>query len=580
MPFALPNLEYKEFYTIAHWIAQGTIGSDNKPQDKNTKRIIHKFEIFLNNLDLKHRVVARYIYEHLFLGHISFKNDKYNNFYRLIRSINKSGPPIEVSTLRPYDAPKESFYYRFKHYTATIVAKNHTLYELSNDKLKRYHDLFITPKYKVTHFPSYEATKASNPFITYRELPIKSKYQFLLDDSRFFIEGFIKGPVCRGQIALNVIEDRFWTFFLSPDAKGFSNNDELISKMEKHLDLPAGKESEFEFRSLWTKYWKQQKQYLAKRNESFSKVKPVDIDDAMKLIWDGNKTNPNSALTIFRHLDSASVREGLIGTTPETIWILNYPILERIHYLLVAGFNVYGNVSHQLKTRIYMDFLRMEGEELFLSILPPKDRKELHASWYGGNRNHLKYFKDTDLAWLNIDFVTGLNSKNKKLEVLGHLKSRISKSQSKLKPKLKSKLKELEKLRGSYLKYFPEVIFIKLNDVAFTIVHNKEYKHVDSFLKDAGKRKNHDEQNDTFTIVKGFEGTYPNLFIELTEDKITQLLVDIKHIDSLQDYELFISEYAVRRTQSNFWEYSDWFQEHYQEIDPKRAGIFDLNRYK
>jgi len=44
-------------------------------------------------------------------------------------------------------------------------------------------------------------------------LPISSRYRFLLDDARFFIEGFIKGPVCRGQVALNVIEDRFWILF-------------------------------------------------------------------------------------------------------------------------------------------------------------------------------------------------------------------------------------------------------------------------------------------------------------------------------------------------------------------------------
>ena len=30
---------------------------------------------------------------------------------------------------------------------------------------------------------------------------------------------FIKGPVCRGQVALNVIDDQFWVFFVQPDEK-------------------------------------------------------------------------------------------------------------------------------------------------------------------------------------------------------------------------------------------------------------------------------------------------------------------------------------------------------------------------
>lgn len=580
MPFALPNLEYKEFYTLAHWIAQGSKGTDEKQGDPKTIKTIKTFEKFLNKKNLKHRVVARYIYEHLFQGHISFKNDKFNNFYRLVRSNNKNGTPDENSALRPYDDPKGKFYYRFKMYTSTIVAKSHTLYELSDKKLNRYKELFIKPNYQVTHFPSYKPEKASNPFITFKEIPIKSKYQFLLDDSRFFIEGFIKGPVCRGQIALNVIEDRFWTFFVNPSNNAFSNNDELIAGMNKYLNLPADKESKFEFLSLWTKYWKQQKKYLAIRNESFLKAKPISISKAMNLIWDGDKTNPNSALTIFRHLDSASVKEGLIGTKPETIWVLNYPIFERIHYLLVAGFNIYGNVSHQLKTRIYMDFLRMEGEEIFLSLIPPIERKKLHSSWYGGNRNHLSYFKEEDLSWLNKEFVTGLKTSNKELEIINYLKKRVAKSQEKKIVKIKTSLKKIEKFRGGPLKFFPDVIYVKLDNEAYTLVHNKEYRYVSFFLNDARERNNHDEENDTLTLVKGVEGTYPNLFIELREGEVNQFLGNIEHISTHEEYEFFISKYSIRRTQSNFWYYSDWFQKQYKKDKPKRAGILDLNRYQ
>ena len=42
--------------------------------------------------------------------------------------------------------------------------------------------------------------------------------------------------------------------------------------------------------------------------------------------------------------------------------MLSYPLFERIAYLLVVGFDVFGNVAHQLDARLYMDFLRMEGE--------------------------------------------------------------------------------------------------------------------------------------------------------------------------------------------------------------------------
>ena len=39
----------------------------------------------------------------------------------------------------------------------------------------------------------------------------------MLDDAHFFIAGFMKGPVCRGSIALSVIDDHFWVVFSDPD---------------------------------------------------------------------------------------------------------------------------------------------------------------------------------------------------------------------------------------------------------------------------------------------------------------------------------------------------------------------------
>ena len=65
----------------------------------------------------------------------------------------------------------------------------------------------------MSELPSWEPLIASNPFKAFKDIPPRSRYEFLLDDARYFIEGFIKGPVCRGMIALNVIEDQFWVAF-------------------------------------------------------------------------------------------------------------------------------------------------------------------------------------------------------------------------------------------------------------------------------------------------------------------------------------------------------------------------------
>jgi hypothetical protein len=41
----------------------------------------------------------------------------------------------------------------------------------------------------------------------------------------------------------------------------------------------------------------------------------------------------------------------VLGNLPKTMWVVDYPLLERIYYALVAGFDVYGATGHQLALR-------------------------------------------------------------------------------------------------------------------------------------------------------------------------------------------------------------------------------------
>ncbi|MEB0229172.1 fatty acid cis/trans isomerase, partial [Pseudomonas sp. 5S1] len=85
------------------------------------------------------------------------------------------------------------------------------------------------------------------------------------------------------------------------------------------------------------------------------------------------------------HFDSASVQKGILGSQPRTMWVIDYAQLERIYYSLVAGYDVFGNLSHQTNIRRYMDFLRIEGELNFLEYMPKEDRIEMLKSWYIGD---------------------------------------------------------------------------------------------------------------------------------------------------------------------------------------------------
>jgi len=162
-----------------------------------------------------------------------------------------------------------------------------------------------------------------------------------------------------------VIEDQFWIVFFDPDQPLITNNDQFINRMSDELQVPDDGGSSLELLRIWTSYWKQQRRYLEHKQAWFKTVGTHNLNHAIKTIWDGDGHNPNAALTVFRHFDSGSVAYGLVGNDPESAWVIDYPLFERIHYLLVAGFDVYGNIGHRLSTEYTWIFFAWRGKTVF-----------------------------------------------------------------------------------------------------------------------------------------------------------------------------------------------------------------------
>jgi len=605
MPYAMPNLSGAEYKTLVQWLVQGAPEPPAVQPSTAAAGQIKDWETFFNGQTKKQQLVSRYIYEHLFQAHLHFNDGEAREFYRLVRSSTPPGQPIqEIATLRPFDDPgSAAFYYRLRHYDASIVAKSHITYELSPQRMTRYRELFITPEYNVTELPSYEPHISSNPFVAFRPIPVKSRYRFLLDDAHFIIEGFIKGPVCRGQIALNVIEDQFWVVFFDPDKDLSSNHPEFLHANAKYLELPSEKGDLLRIKSAWKEYAGYQRDYMNARQAWFEKIPEQDIDSAIKYIWDGDGTNPNAALTIFRHFDSASVRNGFAGDFPESAWVIDYPLLERIHYLLVAGFNVYGNAGHQLITRLYMDFLRMEGEDNYLAFLPVGPRKEIMDSWYVGIRTGMDDRIGGPMEWLDVEVVTGYKTDNPQRELYDHIEERLGPlagpsflgrqkqatgtdaQAGAIEQQANNAMQTIADIKGERLRAFPDVAFVRIKtdtpetDLAYTLIRNKAYLSVTSLLADESKRDNRDYVHDTLTVVRGLEGSYPNFFFEVEPDELEDFTNRLINIKTLDDYERFAGIYGIRRTNDSFWETADWFQDEYAKQLPVRSGLFDLNRY-
>ena len=605
MPYGMPNLSEQEYGTIVRWLAQGAPPPARQEPSAAAASQIAQWEKFLNGQSLREQLMSRYLYEHLFIGHLHLADTPDREFYRLVRSWTPPGEPIdEVATVLPFGDPgTRPFWYRLWLDHQSIVAKDHVVYEWSDQRMQRYRQLFLDPAYEVTALPSYDPAIASNPLRTYIDLPVDSRYRFLLDDARFFIEGFIKGPVCRGQVALNVIDDRYWVFFFSPDHPSIANRDEFLAKMADYLKLPADRGADtLNVLSLWTEYWKGQKAYMTARQAWFENIHAVSLEDALDHVWDGQGSNPNAALTIMRHTDSAFVMQGLHGDFPETAWIIDYPLFERIHYLLVAGFDVYGNAGHQLNTRIVMDFLRMEGENSFLAFLPASQRKTIRDSWYQGIRKKREKQFGQPMDWLNVESVIGYQTDDPQRELYGHLQKhlgplagedRINRcaagvcaavADDPVQARVEQALARIAKSRGGHLQVLPDATFLRVrrsesgqDDLAYTLVLNKDYGNLTSMLEDEDARS---PDNDTLTVIPGFAASYPNFFLTVDAGDIDAFADRFVAVRGRDDYERFVALYGVRRTSTAFWDQADWFQAEYRRLQPVEAGIFDLNRYR
>jgi len=588
MPYALPGLDATRQTTLLQWLAQGANYTARAPLEQPFVDEILTWETFLNGDSLKAQLTARYIYEHLFLAHLYFPQLDERRFFNLVRSATPPGEPVElISTRRPYNDPGvDRVYYHIVEKRGTIVSKTHMPYALDETRMERWVEWFVEADYAVTQLPSYDEKDASNPFRTFTDMPVKSRYEFMLEEAQFTIMSFIKGPVCRGQIALNVINDRFWVFFVNPVDEKIEILEDFLALNEDQLELPASTEDIYRPITHWKRYSKQQKAFVATADAYMAENLSDPNDITLNAVWDGDGINDNAALTVLRHFDSATVEKGLIGKPPKTAWLIGYPLLEKIHYLLVAGYDVFGNVGHQLLTRVYMDFLRMEGETNFLFLLPQEARERERAYWY---READKEVTDyMVLPHFESKARTGINYRtdDEKNELFGMLKERLAPVlpdthdyKKILSPATSTALAPLEDIVGKAVTLMPQNIFIEITGPSgnhyATIVRNNAHLNITSLF---GEKKFRAPDEDTLSVIPGFLGAYPNALFIVNELDLARFAKKIAAMRSEGDYRKLLDKFGVRRTSPMFWQQSDTIHAAYEMDAPVEYGLFDYNR--
>ncbi len=626
MPFGFPAISDYEFEVLEKWLVDGGHGpseSANKILEgsKYADDAVESWEKFFNQQDSKHKLVSRYIYEHLFIAEIYFES-RPGEYYRLVRS--RSAAPYEVKeipTVRPTDDPGSEFFYRFRKITSTIVHKTHITYKLSKAKMDRYNELFFNNSnwgnFRATDLPSYvSVVDNANPFEIFKAIPPKARYQFLLDDILYVIRTFIRGPVCKGSVALNVIEDHFWIMFINPDSDPLVRDSNMFELQTKDIDFPYNYSEKASLPFRIFDHQKNRNQYVEQKADYYN---DLNIHLRLNDLWDGGKSNKDQAvLSVYRHEDSGSVEAGFHGDYPESSMILDYVTTESIYYALVANFDVFGNVQHQVGTRLYMDLLRVEGEEMFLAFLPEKDRNDLREYWYRGalgrlfmEGRDLKEFPDSE-----IDYTTK-NSRSEFYQKVIDRQQRLSKTffvdniNLGLRPKnlhisygfirteaqLDQELKKLSSLSEEKTKeqsielnyHFPKALpemslirFIKSDgkDLVYTMIKNRSHLNVAFMLF---QELRYMENEDEIEFYKGHVGSYPNFFFVVKMEEADKFLREFQGLngnDKSEQFHKFIDKYGIRRSNPNFWHVSDWFNDHLKRTMEVEGGVLDLNRYK
>lgn len=617
MPYGLPPLSSDEIGALRTWLDNGApaTASAGRPERESIPAALHpevaEWETFLNAPDPRQKLVSRYLYEHLFLAALHFagpSHEKQPPFFRLVRSRTPCGEGVEeIATLRPTDPPDtRAMYYCLRPLTRAIVEKTHIPYELSAKKLARIKSLFLAIDWNVAREADYGEDQAKNPFETFSAIPVRSRYQFLLDDAQYFVATFIKGPVCNGTEAVNSIQEHFFVFFLKPDADSMVMLPDHAAEAPRRLVLPGEWGSDITVLQnlpFLTRLVEHREEYRRLRAESVRKLRPngYSLDD----IWDGDGSNPNALLTVFRHDDNAAVLKGAVGDLTKTVFVLDYPLFERLVYNLVVNFDVFGNVGHQVLTRVYMDLIRMEAEELFLSFLPPADRSTLRKDWYeGGLLTDVKMKIVFPLT--NQDLPTAITFRNKsahKLEFMQRalferlpaavrgrsdlMNWRLISAPAGSQP-LSPTEEALRRIASVYAgnatpfaRYFPELALLLVErkgggaDV-YSIVHNREHANVSWIMGEDLRRV---PEQDTLTIRSGILGAYPNMLFVVGEDDADAFSDTASRIASDADYERLVDKFGVRRTSGRFWPVFDRINALALEREPVERGHLDLTRY-
>lgn len=598
MPLAVTGLTDQQYQTLQRWLAAGAPIDQQGlvPSAKEALQVV-QWENLLNAPGARQSLVGRWLFEHWFLAHIYFKDGEPGHFFQWVRSRTPTGQPIDlINTRRPNDDPGTQFYYRLWPVQGVIVHKTHITYPLSAAKMARVKSLFYNGNWQVTALPGYGPERRANPFATFEAIPAQARYQFMLDNAEYFVRTFIRGPVCRGQIATDVIRDNFWALFQAPEHDLYITDPNYRGQATPLLAMPGQNDDVGSVLSLWHNYRNKRNEYEALRRDSYAEL-PAP---SWSTLWAGND---NALLSIFRHFDSAAVTKGLIGEVPQTMWLFDYPLLERTYYQLAVNFDVFGNVSHQAQTRLYFDLIRNGAEQNFLRLMPAESRIGYLDDWYQSS-GKIKMWMDYESIDDDKPTALILDAKDPKRDFAMQLLARYGELNAKpdpinrcdgaycsrpnIDPVLQGAEQALSRLTSrpaaglKVIDQLPEATMLRVETaggqrVVYSLLRNRAHSNVAFLL---GESLRYQPELDTLTIFPGVLSSYPNFMFNIPAAEVPDFVDAMENAKDAERFEKIVERWGIRRSHPQFWQYFHDLSRYIHETDPVEEGVLDMNRYE
>jgi hypothetical protein len=297
------------------------------------------------------------------------------------------------------------------------------------------------------------------------------------------------------------------------------------------------------------------------------------------------------------------VTKGLIGEVPQTLWLFDFPLLERTYYQLAVNFDVFGNVSHQAQTRLYFDLIRNGAEQNFLRLMPADSREGYLDDWYqaGG-----KFKMWLDYEAIDDDKPTALklDEEDPKRDFARQLLLRYGElnarpdpinrcagaycSRPNIDPALQDAEQALSRLVSRpaaglrVIDQLPEATMLRVETLdgrreVYSLLRNRAHSNVAFLL---GEALRYQPGLDTLTVYPGVLSSYPNFILNIPAGQVPAFVDAMENAPDAAAFERIVERWGIRRSHPQFWRYFHDLSRYIEKTDPLEAGVLDMNRYQ